>query len=126
MELLSNENNLIYNILKHTKCNIYYINNYSLIIDYIIENNNTIYFIFNRLHITNINEINNLLIEIGKLNNLFYNYKIIILTKKKIKCYNYIENIFSFNINILINNLILYLYKNNIYLYDKDNDIIMI
>ena len=126
MELLNDKNNLIYNVLNLTKSKIYFIHNNSLIIDYIILHNNILYFIFNKLYIANINDINNLLLDIEKLKNIYYNYKIVILTQKKIKCNYNVVNIYNTNINIIIQNLILYLYKNQIYLYDNENDIIMI
>jgi len=125
MDLLNNEYNLIYNILQQINCKIYKVNNNLFIIDHIL--NNTIYLIYVKLNNININEIYYILLDIDNLKNTFYNYKIIILTKNKITNNNkFINNIYNSDINIIIKYLISYLYKNNIYLCDKDNDIIMI
>ena len=125
MDLVNNEYNLIYNILQQINCKIYRINNNLFIIDHIL--NNTIYLIYVKLNNININEIYYILLDIDNLKKTFYNYKIIILTKNKIINNNkFINNIYNSDINIIIKYLISELYKNNIYLCDKDNDIIMI
>lgn len=125
MDLLNNEYNLIYNILQQINCNIYKINNNLLYLNNL--SNNTIYFIYIKLDHIHVNEICHILLDIDKLKNINYNYKIILLTKNKVINNNInIKNIYNSDINIIINYFMLHLYKNNIYMQDRDNDIVMI
>ena len=94
MNLLNNEYNLIYNILQQINYNIYKINNNLLYLNNLL--NNTIYFIYIKLDQISINEIYQILLDIKKIHNTYYNYKIILLTKNKVINNNInIKNIYN-------------------------------